>query len=61
VVDLRVPAVRYRIIKRIESERRRARTAAFLQEAAQDPLRAFFLGGDMGEPFAALHALTGEE
>jgi subtilisin family serine protease len=58
VVDLSVPEVRYRIVKRITSERRQERTVAFLRGIAADPLRALFLAGDGGEPFAALHALA---
>jgi ABC-type transporter Mla subunit MlaD len=58
VVDLSVPEVKYRIVKRITSESRRARTAAFVREAAADPLRALFFGPDRKEPFAALHSLA---
>jgi hypothetical protein len=57
VVDLTVPEVKYRIIKHISSDERRTRTAAFVQQAAADPLRALFFAADRKEPFAALHAL----
>ena len=47
----------YRIFKNINSVDRRARTAAFVQAAAADPLRALLYAPDRREPFAALHAL----
>ena len=58
VVDLAVPEVKYRIVKNIGSVTRRKRTAAFVREAAADPLRALFFSPDRREPFAALHALA---
>ena len=58
VVDLSVPAVKYRIVKNIGSDNREERTAAFIREAAADPLRALFFAPDRREPFAALHALA---
>ncbi len=67
VVDLSrhsVDAVKYRIVKNIASPARRDRTAAFLRDAAADPLRALFFAPDSSsqrerrEPFAALHALA---
>ena len=58
LVDLSVPEVKYRIVKRITSESRRERTAAFVADAAKDPLRALFFGPDRKEPFAALHSLA---
>ncbi|MGA9767406.1 MAG: S8 family serine peptidase [Blastocatellia bacterium] len=58
VVDLSVPEVKYRISKNINSESRQERTAAFIREAAADPLRALFFAPDRREPFAALHALA---
>ena len=58
VVDLTVPAVRYRIVKNLGSARRRSRTAAFVRAAAADPLRALFFAPGRAEPFAALHALA---
>jgi hypothetical protein len=58
VVDLSVPEVKYRIVKRITSESRRERTAAFVRDATADPLRALFFGPDRKEPFAALHSLA---
>jgi hypothetical protein len=60
VVDLSIPEVKYRIVKRIDSGDRQARTAAFVREAASDPLRALFFSPDRPEPFAALHALADE-
>src|SRR4029434_4312279 len=56
VVDLSQPAVKYRIFKNINSVDRRARTAAFVQAAAADPLRALLYAPDRREPFSALHA-----
>jgi hypothetical protein len=62
VVDLSrhdLMAVKYRIYKNINSTARRERTAAFVRDAASDPLRALFFAPDRhGEPFAALHALA---
>ena len=58
MVDLSVPEVKYRIVKRITSDSRRERTAAFVRDAAADPLRALFFGPDRREPFAALHSLA---
>ena len=58
VVDLSVPEVKYRIVKRITSDSRRARTAAFVRDSTADPLRALFFGPDRKEPFAALHSLA---
>ncbi len=58
VVDLSVPQVKYRITKRIGNGVRRDQTAAFVRQAAADPLRALFFAPDRKEPFAALHALA---
>lgn len=58
VVDLSVPAIKYRIVKNIDSDKRQERTAAFIREAADDPLRALFFAPDRREPFAALHSLA---
>ena len=58
VVDLSVPEVKYRIFKNIGSDTRQERTAAFIREAAADPLRTLFFAPDRREPFAALHALA---
>jgi len=58
IVDLSVPEVKYRIVKRITSDSRRSRTAAFVRDAAADPLRALFFGPNRKEPFAALHSLA---
>jgi hypothetical protein len=64
VVDLSVPEVKYKIIKRINPgdarARRQKRTATFVREAAADPLRALFFAPERPEPFAALHALADE-
>jgi hypothetical protein len=60
VIDLSVPEVKYRISKNIQSPNRQKRTAAFVREAAADPLRALFFSPDRPEPFAALHALADE-
>ena len=60
IVDLSVPEVKYRIVKRINSETRQERTAAFVREAAADPLRALFFSSERREPFAALHSLADE-
>lgn len=57
IVDLSVPAVKYRIVKNIRSGDRSERTNAFLRFAAADPLRALFFAPGRSEPFAALHAL----
>ena len=58
VVDLSIPEVKYRIVKNIKSTSRQDRTAAFIREAAADPLRALLFAPDRREPFAALHALA---
>ena len=58
VVDLSQSEVKYRIVKDIQSEGRRERTANFIRETANDPLRALFFSHERREPFAALHALT---
>jgi hypothetical protein len=58
VVDLSVPAVKYRVTKRIASQERQGRTAAFIRDVAADPLRALFFAPDRREPFAAMHALA---
>lgn len=60
VVDLSIPQVKYRIIKNIQSADRQKRTAAFVREAAADPLRGLFFAPDRREPFAALHSLADE-
>jgi hypothetical protein len=60
IVDLSVPEVKYRIIKNISSNDRQDRTAAFIREAAADPLRALFFAPDRREPFAALHSLAAD-
>jgi len=58
VIDLAVPEVKYRIVKNIDSESRRARTEAFVREVAADPVRSLFLAPNRPEPFAALHAIA---
>jgi hypothetical protein len=58
VIDLLVPAVKYRIVKNIASRDRAARTAEFVRNAVADPLRALLMAPDRREPFAALHALA---
>jgi subtilisin family serine protease len=58
VVDLLISEVKYRIVKNIASEKRQGRTAAFIREAAADPLRALFFAPNRREPFAALHSLA---
>ncbi|HSE37786.1 MAG TPA: S8 family serine peptidase [Blastocatellia bacterium] len=58
VVDLLKPEVKYRIVKNIGSEMRQRSTAAFIREAAADPLRALFFSSSRREPFAALHSLS---
>jgi hypothetical protein len=46
-------------VKRVRSTGRRERTAAFLRDAASDPLSALMLVPDELEPFALLHSLVG--
>ena len=58
VVDLSKPAVKYAIIKNINSDGRQRRTEAFLRDTLRDPLRALLFATDGGEPFAALHSLA---
>jgi hypothetical protein len=60
VVDLFHSELKYRIVKNISSETRQGRTAAFIREAAADPLRALFFSSSRREPFAALHSLAGD-
>jgi hypothetical protein len=60
VVDLLVPEVKYRIVKNVDSQDRRARTAAFHREVAADPLRELLTGADDNEPFEILHALAAD-
>jgi hypothetical protein len=52
------PELKYRIVKNIGSEMRQRSTAAFIREAAADPLRALFFSSSRREPFAALHSLS---
>lgn len=60
VVDLCAPPIKYRIMKRVDSANREARTAAFLRAASQDPLRALLVAPEQKEPFTLLHSLTSE-
>lgn len=60
VVDLLQPVVKYRIVKNIGSDTRLDRTAEFLKDVNQDPLRALLFAPDRPEPFAALHTLADE-
>jgi hypothetical protein len=60
IVDLSGPAIKYRIMKRVNSATREARTAAFLRASNDDPLRALLVAPDQKEPFALLHSLTGD-
>jgi subtilisin family serine protease len=60
IVDLSGPAIKYRIMKRVDSAARESRTAAFLRAAKNDPLRALLVASDQKEPFALLHSLTGD-
>ena len=57
VVDPAARASTYAVFKRLASETRRARTAAFLADVTSDPLRALLLSPDRREPFAVLHTL----
>lgn len=57
VIDLSKVEIQYAIFKKIDSTNRAARTAAFLTEAMQDPLRRLLLAPG-NEPFAALHSLA---
>jgi subtilisin family serine protease len=58
VVDLAEPEIQYAIWKRVDSQEREQRTAAFIADAMRDPLRALLIAADRDEPFAALHALA---
>ena len=61
VVDLTTAdAVKYRIIKNIESGSRQKSTAAFVQSAMADPLRALLVAPAGNEHFLALHSLADE-
>jgi hypothetical protein len=56
IIDLSKVQIQYAIVKNIDSQNRADRTAAFLTEAMQDPLRRLLLAPGK-EPFAALHSL----
>ncbi len=58
VVDLAGPEIQYAIYKRVDNQDRAAQMAAFIVDAASDPLRALLIAADGAEPFAALHALS---
>lgn len=61
VVDLTAAeAVKYRIIKNIESSTRQRSTTAFVQSAIADPLRALLVAPAGNEHFVALHLLADE-
>jgi hypothetical protein len=59
VVDLSTPAIKYGIMKRVNSSNREARTAAFLRQMNDDPLHALLVASGQKEPFKLLHSLTG--
>ena len=59
VVDLVAREVKYRIVKRLSSKDRQARNAAFVRDAAADPLRKLLIQ-PAEEPFAVLHAVAEE-
>ena len=61
VIDLTTPEVTYCVIKKIGSPTRQQRTADFLRDVSRDPLRALLLAPNPEEPFAALHAATGQK
>ena len=58
VVDLLSSEVKYRIVKNINSENRKGRTAEIIRESVSDPLQALFFAHDRPEPFAVLHSLS---
>ena len=58
IVDLSIPAIQYAIVKRIDNPTREARTAAFLNNALSDSIRAPLVAPNRREPFAALHSLA---
>jgi hypothetical protein len=60
IVDLSGPAIKYRIMKRVDSADRESRTTAFLRAAKNDPLRALLVASDQKEPFALLHSFSGD-
>jgi len=58
IVDLKLPAIQYAIVKKMDSPTREARTVAFLNNALSDPIRALLMAPEIREPFAALHSLA---
>ena len=58
IVDLTVPAVKYRIVKNVNSATRQQRTLAFNLAVRADPLHALLFAPERKEPFAALHAFV---
>ncbi len=62
VLDLAEPNVpKYRIVKGIDSRRRRKAAGEFHRAVQADPLRRLFFSADSDEPFAALHELGDEQ
>lgn len=59
VIDLARPAVKYRIVKNVSSQNRLARTIAFADMIAADPVRRLYLGTEHVEPFALMHGHAG--
>jgi subtilisin family serine protease len=57
IVDLLELAVKYRVIKDVNSEDRQARVRAFVAGSG-DPLHALLVAPDQAEPFALLHSLV---
>ncbi|MGE0862891.1 MAG: S8 family serine peptidase [Vicinamibacterales bacterium] len=61
VVDLTAAdPLKYRIIKKVQNTDRERRTAAFVQAAMADPLRALLVAPAGNEQFLALHSLADE-
>jgi hypothetical protein len=61
VVDLTAEgpdAVKYKIVKNVDSASRQQRIAAFVQSALTDPLRALLIAPSGDESFQALHLLA---
>jgi hypothetical protein len=55
IVDLTIPAVRYRIVKDVNSVSRQQRTLEFNKAVKADPLHGLLFAPERKEPFAALH------
>jgi len=58
VVDLKNPRIKYTIYKRVDQLQREKETAAFLQDALQNPVAALLLDPSRKDRFAALHSLA---